>query len=204
MARDAAFCFYYEENLAALTDAGFEIVEFSPLTDVGLPKGTDAVYLGGGYPESFAGDLAANETLARQLRDLAEDGMPIYGECGGFVYLGRTLQTFDGERHPMAGVLPVDFTMDSQFLSIRYVELTTRADSLLGPKGTVIRGQEFHQSRVTSSVVADLFDVTTSDGTHYVDGFRFKEVVASYVHAYLPPSSEVSARFVDAAIGWRP
>lgn len=203
VARDAAFCFYYEENLAALVGAGFELVEFSPIGGETLPAACDAVYFGGGYPESFPAALAANSRLAAQLRDAAERGMPIYGECGGLVWLGRTLRTQEGVEYPMSGVLPIDITMDARHLAIRYVELITRADSLLGTRGTVLRGQEFHQSRITAtSIRSDFYAVRTSDGKEFEAGFQYRGVVASYMHAYFAGSA-VADRFVETACGWR-
>jgi cobyrinic acid a,c-diamide synthase len=200
VAHDAAFCFYYEENLAALKAAGFEIVEFSPVRGDTLPPGTDAVYFGGGYPESFARELADNVELAAQLRRAADLGMPIYGECGGLIYLGRSLTGFDGKTYSMSGILPVDFMMDPAHLKIRYIELTTRGDSLLGPAGTVIRGQEFHQSRVASSELsADLYAARTSDGHEYMDGYQYKNVVASYAHIYFNSCAGAASSFVEAA-----
>lgn len=205
IARDAAFCFYYEENLDALVRAGFELAEFSPIAGEALPASCDAVYFGGGYPESFATELAANRRLASQLRDAAERGMPIYAECGGLIWLGRTLRTQDGVEYPMSGVLPIGITMDPRHLAIRYVELTTRADSLLGKRGTVLRGQEFHQSRITAtSIPADFYAVRTSDGQQLRAGYQHRRVVASYMHAYFAgQDSTVADHFVDTASRWR-
>lgn len=200
VARDAAFCFYYEENLAALKEAGFQIAEFSPVAGDTLPPGTDAVYFGGGYPESFASELANNVDLALQLRHAAKLGMPVYGECGGLIYLGRSLTCFDGRTYPMSGVLPVDFIMDPAHLQIRYIELTTRHDSLLGSAGAVIRGQEFHQSRVLSSELQpDLYAAKTSDGREYTDGYRYRNVVASYAHIYFNSCKDAACSFANAA-----
>jgi len=200
VARDGAFCFYYEENLAALKAAGFEIVEFSPVKGDTLPHDTDAVYFGGGYPESFARELADNVNLAAQLRRAAELGMPVYGECGGMIYLGRSLTGFDGKTYPMSGVLPADFVMDSKYLKICYIELTTHRDSLLGPSGTVIRGQEFHQSRVTSSELpSDFYTAKTSDGNEFMDGYQYRNVVACYAHIYLNSCASAASNFVNAA-----
>jgi cobyrinic acid a,c-diamide synthase len=205
VARDAAFCFYYEENLAALAEAGFELAEFSPVGGEALPAHCDAAYFGGGYPESFASALSANSRLAAQLRDAADRGMPIYGECGGLVWLGRTLRTADGVEYSMSGVLPVDIAMDPQHLAIRYVQLTTRADSLLGKRGTVLRGQEFHQSRITAcSIPSDFFAVRASDGQEFQAGYQRRGTVASYMHAYFAgPGSTTADGFVDAATRWR-
>jgi len=204
VARDGAFCFYYEENLVALKEAGFEIVEFSPIAGDALPPDTDAVYFGGGYPESFARELANNVKLAAQLRHAANLGMPIYGEYGGLIYLGRSLTGFDGVTYPMSGVLPIDFVMDPAYLQIRYIELTTRFDSLLGPAGTVIRGQEFHQSRVVrSEISADFYKAKTSEGREYIDGYQYQSVVASYAHIYLNSCPSVAHSFICAAKRFR-
>ncbi|AEF86464.1 cobyrinic Acid a,c-diamide synthase [Treponema primitia ZAS-2] len=201
LAQDAAFCFYYEENLAALAAAGFDIIEFSPAAGEALPPSVDAVYFGGGYPESFAPELAANKGLADQLRQFAESGMPIYGECGGLIYLGRTLRTFDGMEHKMSGVLPIDFVMDPGHLSIRYAELTTCTHSLLGPEGTVVRGQEFHQSRVAaSSIQANFFTAKTSDGQKFTDGYQYNNVTASYTHIYFGgTNTTIADNFFESA-----
>jgi cobyrinic acid a,c-diamide synthase len=200
VARDAAFCFDYEENLAALKAAGFEIVEFSPVAGDTLPPDTAAVYFGGGYPESFAGELAHNVELAAQLRRAAELGMPILGECGGLIYLGRSLTGFDGQTYSMSGVLPIDFMMDPAYLQIRYIELTTRRASLLGSAGTVMRGQEFHQSRIKSSdLTPDFYAAQTSDGYEFIDGYQYNNVVASYAHIYLPSCAGAADSFVKAA-----
>ncbi|MBO4206206.1 cobyrinate a,c-diamide synthase [Micromonospora echinofusca] len=204
VARDAAFCFYYEENLRLLRAAGFELVPFRPTSDPALPDGTDAVYLGGGYPESFAADLAANTALAGELRRRAVAGTPIYAECGGLMYLAASLTGFDGTRHPMTGVLPLDVVMDPAHLAIRYVEVHTRQDSPLGPAGTTLRGQEFHQSRITGDpALPPLFDVTSSDGTTSVAGYAVGNVVASYIHVHLASHPHVARRLLGAALAAR-
>lgn len=205
VARDAAFCFYYEDNLERLREAGFELVEFSPLSDTRLPGAVDAVYLGGGYPELHAARLAANQSLAAQLRASADAGMPIYGECGGFIYLGRSLRTVDGVRHPMSGVLPMDFTMDPRHLVIRYTELTALDASLLGRGGSVLRGQEFHQSRIVATELEPrLFRTRTSDGQVLLDGYTRQGVVAGYTHLHFGgPGATVAEAFVEAAVRWR-
>lgn len=202
VARDAAFCFYYEENLVALREAGFELVSFSPVRGDGLPDGTDAVYLGGGYPERFAVELGANRGLARQLRERAQEGMPVYAECGGMMYLARSLTGFDGVRHRMAGVLPIDVAMDSGYLSIHYVRVRTRVASPFGDGGVEALGQEFHQSRVTAAdVEPNLFDVSTSTGASYRAGYLVGNVAASYVHLHLAGRSRMLRQWVRCAEG---
>ena len=120
VARDSAFCFYYEENLAWLTARGWDIIPFSPLADRALPS-CDAVYLGGGYPEVFAGKLAANTGMRESVRGAALTGLPVYAECGGFMYLAEDIVTKDG-RFPMAGVLDAEAIMGEKLSSLGYRE----------------------------------------------------------------------------------
>lgn len=184
IARDEAFCFYYQENLRLLDLAGFDLIPFSPVHGDPLPE-ADAIYFGGGYPESFADQLAQNRRLAGQLQNAADAGTPIYAECGGLMYLGRSLVGFDGRTHTMAGVIPIDTAMDSTYLAIRYVEARTRHDSFFGPAGTLLRGQEFHQSRVVASDIEhNLYDVTTSSGETFPHGYLYRSVIASYLHLH--------------------
>lgn len=200
IARDAAFCFYYEENLAALRRAGFELVPFSPIADVRLPADVDAIYLGGGYPESFAARLADNAGLTDELRSRAEAGTPVLAECGGMMYLARSLTDFDGVRHPMAGVLPIDVIMDRTHLVIKYVEATTITESPLGAQGTVIRGQEFHQSRITATdLEPNLFDVISSSGERFRAGYRLGSVTASYLHLWFGADHPLPAALFAAS-----
>ncbi|HEX7096565.1 MAG TPA: cobyrinate a,c-diamide synthase [Acidimicrobiales bacterium] len=200
LARDDAFCFYYTENLLLLEDAGFEIVPFRPTVDASLPCDVDAIYLGGGYPESFADALSANVALAAELRARRDNGTPIYAECGGLVYAARSLTGFDGVRHEMAGLLPIDVVMDPEHLAIDYVSVQTLTPTPLGPSGTVARGHEFHRSRIVrSDLEPNLYDLTTSRGTRRRDGFAVDNVVASYVHLHFGSNPRVVEHLANAA-----
>jgi cobyrinic acid a,c-diamide synthase len=204
VARDAAFCFYYEDNLRLLAAAGFELLAFRPTVDPRLPEGTDALYLGGGYPESFAAELSTNGALAEELRRRAAEGMPIYAECGGLLYLGRSLTDFDGRRHTMAGVLPFDAAMDPAHLAIAYVAVQLRRDSPLGPVGTTARGQEFHQSRIVAADEVDApYELTTSVGERRDDGFAKGNVIGSYVHLHLASNPAIAASLLRSAVATR-
>jgi cobyrinic acid a,c-diamide synthase len=204
IARDAAFCFYYEENLDLLAEAGFELLPFSPIHDRALPAGTDAVYLGGGYPESFAADLAANSELAAEFRARASGGMPIYAECGGLLYLGETLTDCDGRCHRMSGILPFEATMDPAHLAISYVEARTLLESPLGPRGTVARGQVFHQSRIVSAALeANLYDLATSTGERRRAGFSRYNVVAGYAHLHFASCPALAPNLLASAVAAR-
>ena len=150
VARDRAFCFYYPENLELLARFGAELVPFSPLTAPQLPENLHGLYLGGGYPELFAAQLAANEGLKRDLREQAAAGLPVYAECGGLMYLSQEIQDLEGRHYPMAGVLPLKVRMLKRFRALGYREITLTAAGLLGPAGTRARGHEFHYSEIAA------------------------------------------------------
>jgi cobyrinic acid a,c-diamide synthase len=150
IARDEAFHFYYADNLQQLRRHGAELVPFSPLSDAALPEGLDALYFGGGYPELYAARLGANTLLLESVRQLAAAGRCIYAECGGLMYLGRSLVTLDGDRFLMAGVLPIDTRMLKRRKMLGYAQVELAADSLWGPPGWRCRGHEFHYSEIAA------------------------------------------------------
>src|SRR4029453_16527167 len=138
VARDAAFCFYYRDNLALLEAAGAELVFWSPLTDHALPR-VDGLYFGGGYPEVHATALAVNTSVREAVRGFADGGGggPIYPECGGLIDRADTLEDLDGVRHEMVGVLSTTVRMRPRRLSLGYTEVTLTADAPLGAVGSV-------------------------------------------------------------------
>ncbi len=146
VARDKAFHFYYPENLEMLAAYGAEIVFFSPLADSSLPDGTGGVYLGGGFPELFAQELSANTAMRECLAAAARDGMPVYAECGGYLYLAQELQDFEGRVYPMAGVFRGRAVMQKKRRALGYVEVSAAGDNFLLPGGETCRGHEFHWS----------------------------------------------------------
>jgi cobyrinic acid a,c-diamide synthase len=145
VAHDAAFCFYYEDNFDLLRAAGAEIIFFSPLRDATLPTGISGLYLGGGYPELYAAQLAANGTMRSAIRAAIETGLPTYAECGGLMYLTQSITDLAGKTYPMAGVLPGRSHMRKQ-LVMGYRIVTAQRDSLLLRRGEQVRGHEFHYS----------------------------------------------------------
>jgi cobyrinic acid a,c-diamide synthase len=204
IAKDKAFCFYYTENLAMLREAGAELVPFSPLADVNLPDDLDGLYFGGGYPESFPDVLSENRNMRRKILELSRAGMPVYAECGGLMYVGRSLRNFDGRKHPMVSVLPLDTEMDKNYLAIKYVEVETTAETLLGPQGTKARGQEFHQSRLVSSHTDNgCYRVTTNAGKVFSEGFKRANVLASYIHLHFKSNPSIPAHFVSRCLEYR-
>ena len=144
VARDKAFCFYYADGLELLEALGAELAEFSPLADEGLPEGACGLYLGGGYPELFAGALAANAPMREAVRAAVAGGLPTVAECGGFLYLNRLLSDGEGRDWPMAGALPGRAANTGRLGRFGYVTLTAQKDGLLGRAGTRLPAHEFH------------------------------------------------------------
>jgi cobyrinic acid a,c-diamide synthase len=153
VARDAAFCFYYPDNLELLAAAGARLVPFSPLTDGHLPDGLAGLYFGGGYPELHAKALADNRSLRQEIRQLSRKNMPIYGECGGFMYLCREMGDTHGDVFPMTGCLPFGTRMLDRLKALGYREITQTQATVLGPAGQTARGHEFHYSAIADGTV---------------------------------------------------
>lgn len=131
VARDEAFCFAYAETLDALRDAGAELAFFSPLRDAALPENIGGLYLPGGYPELYARQLSENIALRAAIRDAGQEGLPTAAECGGFLYLGQTLEGTDSKVYPMTGVLPGSGHNTGRLVRFGYAAMTAKADSML-------------------------------------------------------------------------
>jgi cobyrinic acid a,c-diamide synthase len=206
VARDRAFCFYYPENLELLASFGAELVPFSPLEDRELPAGLDGIYLGGGYPELYAGQLAGNEPLRQALKAGAARGLPIYAECGGLMYLAREILDLEGRVHPMAGVFPFTVRMLPRLRALGYREVTLAADSLLGPAGITARGHEFHYSEIVGEPdgVPRLYRLTPRRGGMAVnEGYSAGRVLASYVHLHFGSNPELARHLVASCRTYR-
>jgi cobyrinic acid a,c-diamide synthase len=200
VARDEAFCFYYQDNLDLLTHFGAEIRFFSPLRDPHLPDGVAGLYLGGGYPELYAGQLADNESLRREILAAAYKGMPIYAECGGFMYLTRSIQVEDNT-HRMVDLYPFETRMLPRRKALGYREVTLKENCILGPKGLKARGHEFHYSELVDGAgdIPGNFKVSNRKGIDtVVDGFVLHNVLAGYIHLHFGSNPEVAANLVDS------
>jgi cobyrinic acid a,c-diamide synthase len=202
VARDRAFCFYYEDNLDALRGAGAELVEFSPLTDRLLPDGTDALYIGGGYPELYATQLSANESMRNAIAQFVESGGATYAECGGLTYLGRHLRLRDGgDLVAMVGVLPFGTTLTDRLVRFGYTEVSFTSDCLLGRAGTTARGHSFHYSTIDGA--PDLpcaYHVrSTLSGIESMEGYGAGSVLASYIHLHFLSNPDLATSFIRAA-----
>ncbi len=199
VARDAAFQFYYPENLDRLRAAGAEIVFWSPQLADTLPD-VDGLYLGGGYPELHARELSENERVRKAVRAFAEAGKPIYAECGGLMYLAETLEDPEGVPYPMVGVLPATVRMRPRKLSLGYTEVSFTSDTPLGPAGTTARGHEFHYSTLDSvpDSVSRTWRIEQRRGGARPEGYVIGRTLMSYVHLHFASCPEIPRRFVDA------
>jgi cobyrinic acid a,c-diamide synthase len=203
IARDAAFGFYYADDLDALRQTGAELVPFSPIADAKLPA-VDALFLGGGFPECFMRQLEANLSMRESIRAAIEAGLPTYAECGGLMYLARSL-AWRGEKRAMAGVIPADVVMHEKPVGRGYVRLAPTAAHPWVPPGThpdEIPAHEFHYSSLENLAPGTRFAYEVkrghgADGAH--DGIVHKNLLASYTHLRSAGNCNWAARFVGFA-----
>ncbi len=190
VAAGPSFSFLYRENLELLEGAGAEVSTFDPTSDETLPEGADALYLGGGFPETYAEALSANEPLKRRVRRFAAEGRPVVAECGGLLYLVREL---DG--HPMCGVLDAAARMTNR-LTLGYREARALSGSPLAAAGTAVRGHEFHYSAVEPGTGENPAWELSGRGR---EGFVSGRVNASYLHTHWAAFPELPRRLVRSA-----
>lgn len=203
VAFDEAFHFYYQDNLETLEQCGFEIVRFSPIHDKIALGSFHAIYLGGGYPEEHAAALSENRDMLAQIRSFANSGKPIYGECGGLMFLSQGIETLDGDRFGLVGLLPAWTRMKSRLRALRYVEVTLNQDSLFGRKGAVLRGHEFHYSELlgdpwTNGGWAPAYTARRRGKEEpMLEGFQKGNLLISYVHAHFASQPGSVKRFAE-------
>ncbi|MDN5940802.1 MAG: cobyrinate a,c-diamide synthase [Nitrospira sp.] len=200
VAQDQAFCFYYPDNLELLEAAGAELVKFSPLNDQVLPD-VDMLYLGGGYPELHGAELAGNVTMRTAIRKFAERGGPIYAECGGMMYLTKTIRDFAGTTHEMVGLFPAEAVMKKSDLTLGYRTVKLSHDCILGASGGIARGHEFHYSTLVPMGRLDyacaLHDARgESKGS---DGLIVGNTLALYTHLHFASHPQMAGALVASA-----
>jgi cobyrinic acid a,c-diamide synthase len=201
VARDAAFDFYYEDNLDLLRAAGAGLRFFSPLADARIPEDADALYLGGGYPELHAAALSANGEMRDAVRRFASSGRPVYAECGGLMYLCDALIDEAGARHAMAGVIRGESRMDR--LTIGYREVVAMGDSPLAEAEWTVRGHEFHHSVRVGASPSPAYRRKDGEETEGEIGGPAANVLASYVHVHFGADPRLAARLVASAAAAR-
>jgi len=205
VARDKAFCFYYEDNLDALRAAGAEVVFFSPLHDAALPPNISGLYLGGGYPELYAATLSANHSLLAAIQEAHAHGLPIYAECGGLMYLTEALEDTEGQRYPMVGIVPGVCRMERRLI-LGYREVRLAGDGLLGAAKQKLRGHEFHYStwqRPKATPPAYTVQPRSPTEQPRDEGFACGNLHASYIHLHFGQDARLAAQMVARCRIWQ-
>lgn len=197
VAKDAAFCFLYEDNLEYLRANGCELVFFSPLSDKKLPEKIDGLLLYGGYPELHTKALSENETLKSEIKEQILGGLPCIAECGGFLYLHETLETPGKERFPMCGVIAGNGFGTGKLCRFGYMTLTAQKDTMLAAKGETIRAHEFHYWN-SDNIGADYEITKASDNTAASGGYGTDTLYAGFPHIYFYGNEAAAKRYLKA------
>jgi len=201
VAYDEAFNFYYRDNIELLEASGAEVVPFSPVHDRVLPSGLTGMFLGGGFPEAYAGQLEENEVIRLSIKKAVEDEMPIYAECGGLMYLVDSIQDLEASSHQMVGVLKAKAVMTGKLESLNYSVADVIRKNILTDAGFTLRGHEFHYSKV-DGVPADskfAYEMRIGEGiSGYSDGWLEHNLLASYLHIHFGCAPQIARNFVDA------
>jgi len=194
---DKAFTFYYRDSLDLLEHLGAELIPFSPLYDTTLPPGLSGLFIGGGFPELFLNELSSNNNILNSIRNANSSGMPIYAECGGFMYLTQRIMDFSGESFEMAGLIPGSCQMTNKLAGMGYREGELVNDSILGCKKTLVRGHEFHYSTfqpMESKTVSKAYCFTNGNYEGYLNG----NLLASYLHIHFAGNPNLAKNFLTS------
>ena len=198
VAKDEAFSFYYEDSLRELEKLGAEIIFFSPLYDENLPK-VDGIIFGGGYPELFAAKLEKNKKIRSEIKRAAENNLPIYAECGGYMYLMNFLTDFEGKIFEMCGIIPTQAIMTEKLQMVGYVDATFKKDCILGKVGEKIHAHEFHFSKEIGNLAENIFRCEKlRTGEKYFAGYADKNIVASYLHIHFAGCPNAAENFIKS------
>lgn len=208
VAHDEAFSFYYPASLETLSQMGAELIHFSPLQDETIPK-VDGMLFGGGFPEMFLTELENNQSMRTAIKMAAMQGMPIYAECGGLMYLGEEITDFNEDTHKACGIVPIRTRMQQTLQRVGYVQATAECDSVLTHKGDVLRGHEFHFSTMeTLGAEEDFPWAFTFEGGRmkqvYKGGYISPQgnVLASYLHINFAGNTAAAERFIQSCIAY--
>ncbi|MFN3568309.1 MAG: hydrogenobyrinic acid a,c-diamide synthase (glutamine-hydrolyzing), partial [Caldimicrobium sp.] len=200
---DPAFQFYYPENLEMLTSHGAKLIFINALKENKIPNDLDGLYLGGGFPELYADILAENESLKRDLRYFVKEGMPVYAECGGLMFLGEEIE-WQEKKFPMAGVLSIKFKISKKPFGHGYVIAKVIKNNPFYPHGDIIKGHEFHYSYPVEIKLRDgmnfVFQLEKGVGFNgKVDGIHYKNLFASFTHIHVFGVKYWASNFVKLA-----
>ena len=190
VAKDKAFCFYYEDSLSLFEDLGADLVSFSPLRDSELPENIDGLILGGGYPELYLEDLSNNKSMLESIKNSYGNGLPIFAECGGYMYLGNEI-----EGYKMADVIPMKCEMTKKLQNFGYVTLTAKKDTLLLADNEQIMAHEFHYS--LSDNENNSLEAKKRNGKKWEAGYCEKNIFALYPHIHLWGNIKAAKRWIQ-------
>ncbi len=207
-ALDKAFHFYYEDNLDLFRQAGVELIPFSPLADSNLPANIHGIYLGGGFPEVFASQLAANVSIRRDIKEMAHSGLPIYGECGGLMYLTEAIIDFNGDYHEMAGVYKARARMTNRLQHFGYNEIQFVDNQLFNTMEIGhICGHEFHRAVVEDWEGATIYQAKKIRDDKVVDqwecGYSVFNTIAGFSHFHFYSNLAFPRAFMEACQAYR-
>ena len=178
IAKDGAFSFYYESNLELMKFSGLELVEFSPIEDEKIPENLDMIYLGGGYPELYWKKLSENISMKESIRQAYENGIKIYAECGGFIYLTDRLNLLDGNSGIFCGLIDVEISMKNRLNIGRFGYINIKTEN-----GICTKGHEFHYSEISvDNEKGKFYKIEKNDGRNWNCGYRKKSLLAGYPH----------------------
>lgn len=200
VARDEAFNFYYQDSLNFLEDLGAELVYFSPLRDQRLPDNIHGLYLGGGFPELFLDTIEANQGMRESIIKADEEGLPIYAECGGFMYLLEELENFEGETYQGIGLIPAKGRMINKLAALGYVKGIAQHSSILTSTDTIVKGHEFHWSEINGLPEDNIaYKLLGGRGEDYRrEGYVRDNLFASYLHLHFRSNPEVAKNLLKA------
>ncbi|MFH1897439.1 MAG: cobyrinate a,c-diamide synthase [Candidatus Desantisbacteria bacterium] len=198
VAKDDAFCFYYEDNLEILRSLGAEIVYFSPLNDIQLPV-VDGLYFGGGFPELFGNNIESNISMKTWVTHASNLGMPIYAECGGMLYLMDAVITPEDKTSHMVGLIHGEARLQPRLNRLGYCTATMLEDNILGQKGTSIRGHRFHWSSLENAPEPNAYQLKDNEK----NGFIQPNLLASYIHLHFGSQLSLAQGFVNSCYQYK-
>lgn len=204
VARDEAFSFYYPASLHALEKLGAELVDFSPIRDSTIPE-VDGLVFGGGFPEMFLSELEGNHAMIESLRKARDEGMPIYAECGGLMYLCEKIKGFDGQSFTMAGLVPGVCEMQKKLQRVGYVTGRALRKSIIADEGDILKGHEFHFSTLSCNEdfpwAYDLKGTRQKEG--HEEGYARDNVLATYLHLSFEGNPKAAAKFMASCAAYK-
>lgn len=198
---DAAFNFYYQDNLDMLEDMGCDLVRFSPISDKKLPDHLDGLYIGGGFPEVFAKELSNNKEMLEAIRTAIINGLPTYAECGGLMYLTSSIETLEGEQYDMLGIFSNTSQMTKRLQRFGYVNVELNKDTVIGKKGLSFKAHEFHRSMVLEDAneqkMYDIRKERKSDQKTWQCGYMKYNCLGGYPHIHFYSNPDVAKGFLE-------